>query len=886
MADEELEIILRAVDDASSTFESVGQSAEDVGSQLQTAFEEATAEVERLEEALMEAELNGDDIEADYLADELAFAREEAEQLESALEDVNSGNFDEVSSGADEAANSTQNADQAVQELNNDLGIINASSLFDLASQMGDMGASAESMAQEMNEANISIGQLATNTGIAEPQLVDMINAMTTADFPREDALAYVEALNQMGVSAEHLTDSATAMDVIGDATGMSVQQVVSLTQSLRGLGVSADNLPSSFNAIAYAQANVNGGAETLQTVFKRQAGTLNEYGVSIDQAVVMMQALSQQGVQGMKMGSALSTVLKDNAGDMSAIEQELGLTAGTLTNASAITGEYTGKLEDLAAEEGEHKTLLDHLGAAWDDITLKVGGALSPLLSAAGALGQVGQFGLQLGGLKELGSLIQDVAVKLGFLAVAEDAETLSKDANTIATDANIIAKDAETVANTGVATSAEAAAAAEGLMLWPILLIVAAIVALIAIVYEVGKAFGWWTDVGSMIDAIWAGIQRLWSAFINHPDVQGAISAISGAFQWLMSAIGGAWNALMEFLGVSTGGEFDVVHEIIMAIGAAWEMITAPIRAIIGLVTSLISIFSQLATGQIDLQTTIGLVWNALVTFFQTMTQSIFFVVMQFAANLLVAATQAGRNLLTGVITYVSRLPGRVYTYLLNVATRIVAMGTRWVNTARQKANQMVIGIITYLMTLPGKVYNALMGVVSRITGAIHSWINAAKSKVRDVINAITSPFSGVAGAISGALSGVANAIKAPFEAAWNAIEPLISKIQDGMKLVGAAGGEMAAGGESLDVNANRSFNISTGEYVIDDSPIVIEDNLNISLDLSGVPRGVNTNELVTAIQDRNVLNALVTNRDFQDLDARVKQRINLKNVRARGR
>jgi hypothetical protein len=55
---------------------------------------------------------------------------------------------------------------------------------------------------------------------------------------------------------------------------------------------------------------------------------------------------------------------------------------------------------------------------------------------------------------------------------------------------------------------------------------------------------------------------------------------------------------------------------------------------------------------------------------------------------------------------------------------------------------------------------------------------------------------------------------------------------------------------------------------------------------LDLSGVPRGVNTNELVTAIQDRNVLNALVTNRDFQDLDARVKQRINLKNVRARGR
>ena len=419
-----------------------------------------------------------------------------------------------------------------------------------------------------------------------------------------------------------------------------------------------------------------------------------------------------------------------------------------------------------------------------------------------------------------------------------------------------------------------------------WPIVAVVAAIGLVVAAIYEIGKAFGWWTDVSSMLDAVWAGIQRLWSAFINHPDVQGAIAFISSAFQWLGSVITAAWNALMDFLGVSTGGEFDVVHAIIVGIGEAWNMITAPIRAIIGLITSLVSIFSQLSSGQIDLQTTIGLVWNALVTFFQTMTQSIFFIMLQFAANLLTAAVQAGMNLLNGVVQYVSRLPGRVLTYLLNVATRITAMGARWVSIARQKANQMVVGIITYLMTLPGRVYSALMGVVGRITGAIGHWVTSAASKVKEVIKAITSPFSGVASAISGALSGVANAIKAPFETAWNTVKPLVDKIQGAMKLVGAAGGEPAYGGETLDVNANRNFTISTGEYIVDDSPIVIEDNINLTLDLSGVPRGVNTAELVNAIQDRDVLNALVSNRDFQDLDARVKQRINLKNVRARGR
>ena len=69
------------------------------------------------------------------------------------------------------------------------------------------------------------------------------------------------------------------------------------LTQGLQAVGVSADNLPSSFNAIAYAQANVNGGADTLSQVLKRQAATINEYGLNVDQLVIIMQKLSGQGV-------------------------------------------------------------------------------------------------------------------------------------------------------------------------------------------------------------------------------------------------------------------------------------------------------------------------------------------------------------------------------------------------------------------------------------------------------------------------------------------------------------------------------------------------------------------------------------------------------------
>ena len=106
-----------------------------------------------------------------------------------------------------------------------------------------------------------------------------------------------------------------------------------------------------------------------------------------------------------------------------------------------------------------------------------------------------------------------------------------------------------------------------------WPIVAAVAAIGLLVAAIYEIGKAFGWWTDVGSMFEAIGAGIQRMWNAFINHPDVQAAIAGITSALSWLSEAIGNAFNAILEFFGVSSSSNFDVVRAIMMALGETWD-------------------------------------------------------------------------------------------------------------------------------------------------------------------------------------------------------------------------------------------------------------------------------------------------------------------------
>ena len=790
MAGEELiEIILQAIDNASSVFESVSSSAEEVGN---------------------------------------------------SIDNINGAGMQDASQGAEQLEQETNEADQAVQQLDSDLGIINSSMLMQLADQVGAIGDKAEGMAQEMNTAAITVGQLATQTGIAEPQLVSMINHISNATFPNDEAMMYVKSLDQIGVASENLAQSATDLDKINDAFGLGAQTTNSLGQELSVLGVDMNNVSSSFNALAYANSNTVGGMQNYYTFLKKYDSQFNELGYNVDQASVIIAGATQKFGGGRAALSGLSDALKTAGNDSAALEQALGLPAGAISNATQLTGEYEGQLQQLADEEAEHKTLLDQVGAAWEDVSLSVSGALGPFLSMAGAIGQVGQFGLQVQGLTQLRSALSGTITWIRSFNIAQTAKNLIEGEGAIASAAAAIGITTEAAAAEGATFAFGGLAIAEGAALWPILAIIAAIALFVAAVFEIGKAFGWWTDVGTMFEAIQAGIMRLWDAFINHPDVQALITAISSAFETLGSWIGQAWNAILEFFGVANSGQFDLVRAVIDAVGLAWQSMTAPIRLVIGLVQWAIGIFNQFATGQMTLQGVLTNIWNTITTTLSGIFTRIITSVLRFGAQMLTNAIRAGRNFVNGIINNIRNLPSRVYSILV--------------------------------------------GVVSRISSAIHQWVNTASSTVKGVITAITSPFGNVAGAISSALSGVTDALTAPFRAAWEHLEPIVNKIKDAMSIIpgaNAAGYELNAAG--YDLNAAGGADVT---YVNEGTHDTIDVNYNISLDLVNVPSHISTGQLLDVMQDKSFLERFVGSRDFQTIDAKVKSRISARNSRAVGR
>ena len=75
----------------------------------------------------------------------------------------------------------------------------------------------------------------------------------------------------------------------------------------------------------------------------------------------------------------------------------------------------------------------------------------------------------------------------------------------------------------------------------------------------------------------------------------------------------------------------------------------------------------------------------------------------------------------------------------------------------------------------------------------------------------------------------------------------------------------------------------------YTSNETSLSLDHNINFKFDFTNLPEGTSEENLVSmlqsAITDRSVINSLVNSPDFQSIDSKVKQKITLKNNRARG-
>ena len=578
------------------------------------------------------------------------------DKLGDSAANVDGSQISDAGSSADELGNAADQADTEVQELQNSLGLIEASALLGAADQISSLGASAESLTQDMNTAAISVGQLATQTGIAEPQMVSLINNISNATFPNEEAMMYVKSLDQIGVASGNLGQSATDLDKINDAFGLGANKVNSLGQELSVLGVDMNNVSSSFNALAYANANTVGGMDNYYTFLKKYDAQFKELGFNVDQASVIIAAATQKFGGGRAALSGLNEALKESNGDTRALEQALGLQAGALDNASQLTGQYEGQLQQLADEEAEHKSILDQMNAAWEDMSLALSPILSPLGSFMGLIGQAGSWAVGVNGLIKL-------------------AETFG-----------ILGKVTSVIGSVGSALSS----------LWgiiianPIILVVVAVAALILALIWAYNNVEWFRE---MVDNAWASIQ-------------GFAGWISGAFTDAINGIGNAFNNAGQIIQSSIQGMVDFVMQTLQGLYNY-------IMTLGGLIPEGLNI-----TGNqiIDSIMAIMLFISTLPLQLSIIFINIIASTLGFGDNFVQTMITSASDAVNGFIQWISQLPSTLSSFLSNATSSAVSFASSFVNTIVNAASDAVNGFVSWISQMPQRLAEELNEMIQQ--------------------------------------------------------------------------------------------------------------------------------------------------------------------------
>lgn len=373
-----------------------------------------------------------------------------------------------------------------------------------------------------------------------------------------------MDTLTTQGVN--NLDGLAQAMNTIKMSTGASTEELTYMTDVVNDIGQRAIMMGRSGDeAIGLMQAagkGLNGEFAMLQDNFGITKDKLTDLGWSgaADDVKGYTDALQAY----LDKGGSMDGLLQTTSGKLETFQKHVRI-AGR-----SIGDKFTPYL-DMALDK------LNELSEPTED------GSMSLAQYAIAALGVGSAFATiapsitpTLQAMDMISSKTKSALQFFGLMEPAADALTLKQSMLSVAQLFGAEAATVEAAANAGLTASFWAMASA--ILANPLTWVAVALVAVAVAAYEVGKSFGWWSDVGTMIEAVQAGLQRLWNAFINNPNVQGFLQDLTNAWNDVCNALapvidwaGKVWN---ELFPPNASGEVDVVRMIIDAFGAVGDI------------------------------------------------------------------------------------------------------------------------------------------------------------------------------------------------------------------------------------------------------------------------------------------------------------------------
>lgn len=640
-----------------------------------------------------------------------------------------------------------------------------------------EMGASTAFSATECAEALNYLALAGYSTQEMADTLPTVLNLAAAGGIDLASASDMVtDAMSALGMETSEADTMVDQMAKTASTTNTSVAQ---LGEGILTIGATAKSIKggtAELNTALGILAN-NGikGAEggthlrniilSLQNPTDQAAAKMQELGVSVYDSEGNMRSMndilgdlntSMEGMTSEDKANIISTIF--NKTDLSSVNALLANTGSTWDSLQSSIENSAGAAQQMADTQLDNlQGQLTLLKSALEGLAISFGQLLMPALkSIVGAVQKVVDWLNSLDeGTKKVIVTVALVAGALGPVLIV-----VGKVISAVGTIMTIVPKIAGVINTVKTAFMALNAT----MLANPIVLIVAAIVALIAIFVVLwNKCEGF----RNFWKGLWEGIKNI---------VSTVVEALKGFFTGVIDFVKNNWQALLLMLVNPFAGAFKLLYDNCEGFRNFINGILEKIK------TALTNAWTAITTG-------IQTAWNAISSFFTTIWEgikTIFSTVLEAIKTAITTYINAYKTVITTVFNAIKTVVTTVWNAIKTAIDTVLnaiktAMTTAW-NAIKTTVTTVVNAIKTVITTVWNAIKTAITTVMNTIKSTISSIWNGIKSTISGIVNGIKSTvstvFNNMLSAIKNTVGKIASSIKSGFQTAISFITSLPSQ------------------------------------------------------------------------------------------------------------
>lgn len=417
-----------------------------------------------------------------------------------------------------------------------------------IGAAMTGAGVAIIALADDARKTNATLGTTGIQLGKSTEEMRELALATTNVTFPLENVTATFDLLTRAGMrDTDQLKTTAKAFDTLGDAIGLSAQDVTQIMiPAFNAFDIELEDAGDYTDSFAYLVRNSTIDLQDFSTVMNYLSKDIGTLGLSVDDTVGIMLALQERGIQGSAATRLFRTAVTQAEGDTTKLYEALGITAESVEGYSDKIGEADGYTQKFADAQNKQYGTMDRLKQMYDEFKLSAGSALEPVEGMGAAMAAGGPLIL---GLTQMPSLLGGVRAGLTLISSHPIILALTL----------IIAALVVLELKFGILTkAAEVLSAGFGWLSDGISAFVDWVVNAVDWMDVLGFAFkvllgpiGW---VMLAMDALGISWDDVWAGMISV--TQGAVSFIAGIIDTMVGGIKWAVNAVIDGVNIMIRG------------------------------------------------------------------------------------------------------------------------------------------------------------------------------------------------------------------------------------------------------------------------------------------------------------------------------------------